>query len=106
MSQFSIQQQTPLFTGEQLLHTSLWYKAQLLSKCNLAEEATEAPTSLHIVRHSNHLRFIRRLLSWFWHSHGVTVTATLLWTVQAACERWIFNMNGNEADILAQCTQQ
>lgn len=58
----------PLFTGEQLLHTSLWYKTQLLSKCNLAEESSEAPTSLHILRQSNHLCFTRRLLSWFWHS--------------------------------------
>lgn len=86
-SQFSIQQKTPLFTGEQLLHTSLWYKTQLLSKCNLAEATTEAPTSLHMLRRSNNLCFIRRLLSQFWHSHGVSVTATLLWTVQAACER-------------------
>lgn len=62
-------------------------KTQRLNKCDLAEESTEAPTSLHILRHSNHLCFIRRLLSWFWHSHGVTVTAALLWTVQAACER-------------------
>lgn len=83
-------------------------KTQLLSKCNLAAESTEAPTSLHILRQSNHLCFTRRLLSWFWHLHGVMVTEILHWAIQAACERsvWIFSMNGSEADILKSYTQQ